>query len=758
MQSLRGLINSRYFTAILVIASIAFIVFIYNIDMIMGETRNTVGVLSIAAITVTTIGVMAVVIFDSRRKYRDVNEHASQLSQMARQLSATVAAVNAMNTELRKSEERYRGLVETQDELIFRRDANGNLSFVNDTFCSKFGVQRDDVLDGPFEFAIHEQDLPVYDALKDELNAPPYRIRYDQRVRTLQGWRWVAWQEFAIRDEFGAIREIQCAGRDITDRKNAEAELHEARQRAEEASRAKSSFLAAMSHEIRTPMNGVLGLTKLLLDTELTPEQQNYAQAVYDSGDALLTLINDILDYSKIEAGRLDLEARDFDLISTVERVGELMAPRATARGIEIATFIGPMVPIALYGDQGRLRQVLLNLAGNAVKFTERGGVSIGVDVVEETADAVQLRFEVIDSGIGIAPEVQRTLFEEFTQVDNSASRRHGGTGLGLAISRRIVELMGGQIGVESRLGKGSTFWFTVALRKQSAGTAIDRWPDLSGLKVLIVDDNTSTRRIAERQLLTGGARVESAANGAIGHRAMRDAAGTRPFDVALVSATLPDIQPVEFAEAVRADHSIGDVRLVTMLAAEERARVERLRSNGYDAYMIKPMRQESLLRRIAIVCDRLAQDAADSGTDADIDLPNADDGHGYRLLLAEDNEINKMLATLLLEKAGYEVHTVANGREAVDAVQQRGYHAVLMDVHMPEVDGLEATARIRALSDEANAIPIIAMTASATDEDRERCLAVGMNDFVSKPIDTDELMRTLTRWRQPTPASASVS
>ena len=646
---------------------------------------------------------------------------------------------------LRATERQLRQLVQSVKAIVWRMDADtSRFTFVSQEAEELLGypVARW-VDDTNFLASIqHPDDREWVSRYGRRATSERRDHSMDYRVFAQDGRLvWLRNIVTVIADE-GQPVELVGVMTDISEYKAAEDALEAAHAHALAATRAKSEFLASMSHEIRTPMNAVIGLTGILLDSPLQPEQRQLIETVRASGDALLGIINDILDFSKVESGKLQLETIAFDLGTVVEEVVSLMAERAAARSLDLTCLIDARVPHELLGDPGRIRQVLLNLVGNAIKFTERGEVAVRVDLQHESSGQAVVRCEVRDTGVGIPRDAQARLFEAFTQADASTTRRFGGTGLGLAISRRMIELMGGNIGVESEPGLGSTFWFVVPLGRSGnvAASAAPAGPLLHGVRALVVDPKTSTQQILTHLLGAAGVDVQAVGT-------MRDAVAAvteaTALDVVLIDHALPDGDAPSLVEQLRT----ASGRPLPVVLLTPRLTDGLLAADEGVARVIKPVRRQDLLDAVARLLQR---ETAPSATDAAVaprPATRTTREAPVHVLVAEDNVVNQKVARLMLERAGCRVDMVDDGEQAVRAVEHGAYDLVLMDCQMPVLDGFEATRRIRALPGPQARTVVIALTANALAGDRERCLSAGMDDYLAKPVRREALDELLVRW-----------
>jgi PAS domain S-box-containing protein len=651
---------------------------------------------------------------------------------------------------LTREQKLMRALIDLLPDCMYVKDAQSRFLVANLGLARLIGVKDPKDALGKTDFDFFPPDLAAQFRSDEErlLHSGQALINHEEPLCDSSGrTRWMLTTKTQLHNELGEVTGLVGISRDITDQKMTQEELSLAKSAAELASRAKSEFLANMSHEIRTPMNGVIGMTELALDTDLSPEQREYLDMVKESADSLLTIINDILDFSKIEAGKFSLDFTEFELGDSLAATIKMLAPRAHLKGLELAYQVSPDVPTALVGDPSRLRQIITNLMGNAIKFTEQGEVVLRVETESRTDGEAYLHFSVSDTGIGVPPEKQQAIFEPFIQADGSMTRKYGGTGLGLAISSSLVALLGGRIWLESEAGKGSTFHFTARFGLQKVATARTtprETINLQAMPVLVVDDNAVNRRILDAMLKHWLMKPTLTEGGQAGLAAMREnkKAG-KAFPLVLLDAQMPDMDGFAVAEEIKKDPELAGATIMMLTSAGRRGDGALCREMGIAAYMVKPLRQSELLEAILAALGKPSSGA---------DRPQVITRHSLRetrrklhILLAEDNPINQKLTVRLIEKRDHTIVVASNGREALAALEEQSFDLVLMDVQMPEMDGFEATAAIRDREKTTGQhLPIIAMTAHAMKGDRERCLAAGMDAYVSKPIQVEGLFATI--------------
>jgi PAS domain S-box-containing protein len=691
---------------------------------------------------------------------------------------------------LRESEVRYRDLFENASDIVYTIDLNGRFTSINEAAERILGYSCDEMLQLNIRNIITQESLDRSRQMRTRKDAGTSWTTYD--VESVSKAGQVVPLEVSTRFIYkdGKHAGIQGIARDvserkkaeealkraheelerrvvqrtaalqqvndqlqaeITERKQVETALRQAKEAAEVAHRIKSEFLATMSHEIRTPMNGVIGMTELLLDTTLTAEQLEYAETVRKCGADLMVIINDILDFSKIEAKKLHLANVDFELGTAVEDAIEILAEQAYGKGLEMASCVHQDVPRWVIGDPGRLRQILTNLIGNAVKFTDAGEVVIHVTRIEASEDEVVVRFAITDTGIGIPPEGQERLFQAFSQVDGSNTRKYGGTGLGLAISKQLAEVMGGTIGVESTPGHGSTFWFTVRFHTPPTPSHALPFEVMHGLRILYMDDHATSRTLLQSQMRGWGIEVDGVANGMEALSRLRTAhPDFLPYDIAILKHPMPTLDGTVIAQVIKADPRLAALRLVLLTSFGQRVQQTEVHHIGFAGHLTKPIRQFQLFNCITTVMGMSAATAAVRPHTHQNPTEHSIQSH-IKVLVVEDNKVNQILAMRMLEKCGCRVDVATNGYEAIDATGRITYDCIFMDCQMPEMDGFKATAVIRQREAQTrHHIPIIAMTANAMQGDRERCLEAGMDDYVSKPVTGEALRAALQQWTKP--------
>lgn len=667
-------------------------------------------------------------------------------------VSRDISEIKQINQKLLESEKRFKAFMNNSPAAAVIKDDKGRYVFVNRSFEKHFHVKAQDLIGKTNATWLPADELDERRDLEHRVIKEGKHIENTEIITNHDGSLsyWLSIR-FPIENPDGSIY-MGGVGIDITKIKQLESELKETRDTALESVRLKSEFLANMSHEIRTPMNGVLGMIEILLDTKLNETQLDYALTIQESAESLLTIINDILDFSKIEAGKIVFETIDFDLQTTVENVIGSFAEEATRKNLEIVSLVEMNVQTALRGDPGRLKQVLINLIGNAVKFTNEGSIYVKVSKISETKTRTKLQFNITDTGIGISPETQKYLFQAFTQADGSMTRKYGGTGLGLAISKQLVDLMGGEIKVKSSINKGSVFTFTAHFEKQydPASLHIEPIKNLRDLRVLIVDDNSTNREIIMHQTNSWGMLGEEASGTNSALKMLNQAYNSgNPFDLAFLDLMMPEIGGFELANLIRKDKRFADLKIILMPSFGKRGHAKDAINSGVDAYLVKPIRQSDLYDCIATVMG-IAETEDKNKTEKLITQHTINErrkSKKMRILIAEDNPVNQKVTKNQVQRLGYKSDLVANGFEVLEALKNESYSLILMDCQMPEMDGYQATEEIRRNEGKSERIPIIAITANAMTGEQEKCLAAGMDDYLSKPFKQDDLRVVIEKW-----------
>ncbi|MES0490687.1 MAG: response regulator [Leptospirales bacterium] len=669
--------------------------------------------------------------------------------------------VEERTKELKESEEKHRILIENANNITYILNVDGEFTYVSPNWTEILGHNLNEVEGKSFMPFVHPDDISICAKAQEKVvtaNVKATNIQY--RVMHKDGtYRWQMSNASPIMDDKGAVVSFLGSAYDITESKKAEKELHQAKEEAEEATKAKSNFLANMSHEIRTPMNAIIGLSHLALGTELNSKQHDYISKVYNSGKSLLGIINDILDFSKIEAGKLDMERIDFDLNDVFDNFSSIVNVKASEKDLELLIASPSDIPTALCGDPLRLGQVLINLANNAVKFTDTGDITIKVSLIDESPDRINLRFEVKDTGIGLNAKQQKKLFKSFSQADGSTTRKYGGTGLGLSICKHLVEAMGGEIGVESELGQGSTFYFNVVFdhAKSEVKRKLQIVPnDLQNMRVLVVDDNPTSREILANFLDLFGFESDEVASGEEAVQQLKDASDDNPYKLVLMDWKMPGINGIEASKRILQNQALHYKPAIIMVSAYGREELmKQAQDIGVNAYLVKPVNQSTLFDSIMYAFNREIESGPSLSRVEE--MPEISKQlRGAHLLLVEDNEINQQVAQELLEKADITVSIANNGKEAVEAIEKDSFDGILMDLQMPVMDGFEATGVIR--SDERfKELPIIAMTANVMSGDRQKCLDAGMQDHVAKPVEPEKLYNVLAKWVIPSNPTTNV-